>query len=73
MRVQRARAAVRGDSLISPSVTVRLLEHLTVPAADQQAATAALTPQERKVVAHVARGRTNDEISGDLRTSPSAP
>ena len=64
--IEAVRAAVRGDALISPSVTVRLLEHLAVPAADQQDATAALTGQERNVVARVARGRTNDEISADL-------
>lgn len=69
--VEAVHAAVRGDSLISPSVTVRLLEHLAGPAADPRAATAALTAQELKVVVRVARGRTNDEIASDLHLAVS--
>ena len=70
--VEAVRAAVRGDALISPSVTVRLLEHLTVPAAGQQAATAVLTALERKVIARVA-GAAPATRSPATCTSPSAP
>ncbi|MFH8533958.1 response regulator [Streptomyces tendae] len=61
-------AAADGDSLISPSVTVRLLEHLSPPAPGRIASAAAqrLSPQELKVVRLVARGRTNNEIATAL-------
>ncbi|PJN35549.1 DNA-binding response regulator [Streptomyces sp. CB02959] len=61
-------AAVNGDSLISPSVTVRLLEHLgsSSPADTRAAAARRLTAQELKVVTLVARGRTNNEIAEQL-------
>jgi len=66
-------AAVNGDSLISPSVTVRLLEHLSKPSRAETRAAAArrLTPQELKVATLVARGRRNNEIAEQLILSPS--
>ncbi|MFF2148629.1 response regulator [Kitasatospora sp. NPDC058190] len=66
--VEAVHAAVNGDSLISPSVTVRLLEHLNKPSRAETAAAAArrLTPQELKVVTLVARGRTNNEIAEQM-------
>ncbi|MEV7864593.1 response regulator transcription factor [Streptomyces sp. NPDC088124] len=69
--IEAVRAAVKGDSLISPSVTVRLLEHLSGPSRAETAEAAArrLTPQELKVVAQVARGRTNNEIAGQMSLS----
>ncbi|ANY10389.1 LuxR family transcriptional regulator [Pseudonocardia sp. HH130630-07] len=67
--VEAVRAAVRGDSLISPSVTVRLLQRLAEPAADR--AGDVLTPPEHRVVSRVARGRTNDEIAADLHLAVS--
>ncbi|MFB7669189.1 response regulator [Kitasatospora sp. NPDC056138] len=66
--VEAVHAAVNGDSLISPSVTVRLLEHLNKPSRAETAAAAArrLTPQELNVVTLVARGRTNNEIAEQM-------
>ncbi|GAA2260799.1 MULTISPECIES: response regulator transcription factor [Kitasatospora] len=66
--VEAVHAAVNGDSLISPSVTVRLLEHLSRPSRAETAVAAArrLTPQELKVVTLVARGRTNNEIAEQM-------
>ncbi|WP_349017233.1 response regulator transcription factor [Streptomyces luteolus] len=68
------RAANAGDSLISPAITVRLLEQMThrpgaLKAAPQPAEP--LTPRELDVVRRLARGRTNAEIAQDLFLSVS--
>ncbi|MEU0548457.1 response regulator transcription factor [Micromonospora sp. NPDC005979] len=62
--VEAVRAAVSGDALISPSITVRLLEHLSSPTAPRD--DAGLSPRELDVVKLVARGLTNAEIAGQL-------
>ncbi|MER6031795.1 response regulator transcription factor [Streptomyces sp. NPDC001851] len=69
--IEAVHAAVSGDALISPSVTVRLLEHLSRPSRAETGAAAArrLSPQELKVVSLVARGHTNSEIAERLTLS----
>ena len=68
--VEAVRAAAAGDALVSPSVTVRLLEHLTAaPAARTPALPDPLSPRELDVVRAVARGRTNAEIAAVLFVS----
>ncbi|MQS16123.1 response regulator transcription factor [Streptomyces kaniharaensis] len=71
--IEAVHAAVSGDALISPSVTVRLLKHLSTPSRAETGAAAArrLTPQELKVVSLVARGHTNKEIAERLTLSVS--
>ncbi|GAA0807752.1 response regulator transcription factor [Spirilliplanes yamanashiensis] len=64
--VEAVRAAQSGDALISPSITVRLLEHLTPPAAPKPVDDAGLSPRELDVVKLVARGLTNAEIATQL-------
>ena len=64
--IEAVRAAQSGDALISPSITVRLLEHLTPPAPPRPADDAGLSPRELEVVKLVARGLTNAEIAAQL-------
>jgi len=62
--VEAVRAAVSGDALISPSITVRLLEHLSPPAPTGD--DGGLSPRELDVVKLAARGLTNAEIATQL-------
>jgi len=62
--VEAVRAAVSGDALISPSITVRLLQHLSPPALAGD--DGGLSPRELEVVKLAARGLTNAEIATDL-------
>lgn len=71
--VEAVRAAVAGDALVSPAVTVRLLAHLTPagapPGGGPGGGDPGLTDREVDVVRAVARGRTNTEIAADLYIS----
>jgi DNA-binding NarL/FixJ family response regulator len=68
--VEAVRAAAAGDALVSPSVTVRLLEHLAArPAERTPQLPDPLSPRELEVVRAVARGRTNAEIAAELFVS----
>lgn len=69
--VEAVRAAADGESLVSPSVTVRLLQRLSDPVASGLGAGEVLTERELDVVEHVARGRTNAEIAEALFVSVS--
>jgi DNA-binding NarL/FixJ family response regulator len=62
--IEAVRAAVSGDALISPSITVRLLEHLSPPAPTGD--DGGLSPRELDVVKLTARGMTNAEIAAQL-------
>ncbi|MEU6788697.1 response regulator transcription factor [Nonomuraea angiospora] len=65
--VEAVRAANAGDALISPSLTLRLLRHLTATASPVTRAPAQpLSDREFEVVRAVARGRTNQEIAAEL-------
>ncbi|MFC4123146.1 response regulator [Nonomuraea zeae] len=67
--IEAVRAAAAGDALVSPSVTVRLLQHLAQPRRAAPPATDPLTDRELDVVRLVARGRTNQEVAGELFVS----
>lgn len=65
--VEAVRAAVAGDALISPSITVRLLRHMRSSASVPGPA---LTARETEVVRLVANGETNAEIGARLFITP---
>jgi len=68
--VAAVRAAVRGDAMISPQITVRLLRELRRPARPKpQPPPAALTDRELDVVRAASRGLTNTEIGAQLHMS----
>ncbi|HEY0697922.1 MAG TPA: response regulator transcription factor [Micromonospora sp.] len=64
--IEAVRAAMAGDALISPSITLRLLRHLTTPEPTVAEPTEALTNREKDVANLVARGMTNAEIGEHL-------
>ena len=66
--VEAVRAAAAGESLISPSITVRLLKTLAQRrgGSSPDGTAAGLTPRELDVVQLVARGRTNAEVASAL-------
>jgi DNA-binding NarL/FixJ family response regulator len=70
--LEAVRAADRGDALVSPQITVRLLRHFatanaTAPASSST--TEPLTERELDVVRAAARGLTNTEIGTELYLS----
>jgi DNA-binding NarL/FixJ family response regulator len=60
-------AAARGDSLLDPAVTERVLERVRHAARDDvHDELADLTPQERRILRLAAEGKTNKEIAGEV-------
>ncbi len=60
-------AVGRGDSLLDPAVTERVLDRVRrIAAGDANDELSVLTPQERKILMLVAEGKTNKEIAADV-------
>lgn len=70
--IRAVRVVARGDALLSPSVTRRLLERVASGLRDapDDSRLRALTDREREVLTLVGQGLTNDEIGGRLYLSP---
>ncbi|MEU0687549.1 response regulator transcription factor [Streptomyces uncialis] len=67
--IEAVRAAHNGEALVSPSVTLRLLNHLKATGAaphGRAAHTPQLSGRALEVVRAIARGRTNQEIAAEL-------
>jgi DNA-binding NarL/FixJ family response regulator len=76
--LEAVRAAVRGDALVSPSITVRLLAHFNATAGPGAPSAVApdtlpvpITEREEEVLREVAKGSSNAEIAADLYISAS--
>jgi DNA-binding NarL/FixJ family response regulator len=67
------RVVAEGGSLLSPSVTRRVIDHFvgrSVVAAAPHPQLHHLTEREREIMSWVATGRSNDEIAAELVVSP---
>lgn len=70
--IRAVRIVARGDALLSPSVTRRLIGEFATRARDPRLSTelSALTDREREVMALVGGGLSNEEIAARLVVSP---
>ena len=67
--VDSVRRAADGESVMSPEMTARLMRE--VRTGGTAAAPPALSPREREILAHLARGASNKEIARDLDVAES--
>lgn len=68
--VEAVKAAMAGDSLISPQVTTRLLRHLVRTEKNARLPVEPLTAREEEIAGLVAEGMTNSDIGAELFISP---
>jgi len=63
--VDAVRRVAAGQSMLDPAVTQRVLERIR-SGVEQPQELKALTDQERKILEHIAEGRTNREIAAEM-------
>ena len=71
--VRAIRIVYRGDALVQPSVSRRLIEQFVQMRrreSSAQQAFSVLTEREREILEFIARGKSNDDIAEDLVISP---
>jgi DNA-binding NarL/FixJ family response regulator len=71
--LQAVRVIARGDALLSPAITRRLIADVVSrrpPRTSPDSSLSELTAREREIMALVAIGMSNDEIAADLHLSP---
>jgi DNA-binding NarL/FixJ family response regulator len=59
-------AVGRGESLLNPTATPRVMERVRRVASDGTPELAELSPQERRILLLVAEGRTNGEVAAEV-------
>jgi DNA-binding NarL/FixJ family response regulator len=65
--LEAVRVIARGDALLAPSITRRLIaEFASTPFPDHGHQLDELTPREREILTHIARGLPNAEIAKEL-------
>ena len=64
--IEAVRRIAAGESLLDPTMTVKVLERLRHPVVDEDPRYASLTDQERKILAEIAAGKTNRQIAQSL-------
>ncbi|GAA1860687.1 response regulator transcription factor [Asanoa iriomotensis] len=63
--VDGVRRVAAGQSMLDPAVTQRVLDRIR-SGVEQPAELQALTEQERRILEHIAQGRTNREIAAEM-------
>ncbi len=58
--------AMRGESLLDPAVTQRVLDRVRTAGTSKDDELSLLSDQERKILDLIAEGKTNKEIAGDV-------
>jgi DNA-binding NarL/FixJ family response regulator len=67
--VDAVRQVAAGRSLLDPAVTTRVLDRIRRPQPDQPDELRHLTDQERRILTHIAEGKTNRDIATAMHLS----